>query len=126
MPLTEEEISVAYAAATIDQPIIPLDASYEEMPAELLRRCCPGKSCGNTEVTLMKLAIIDDDSPTGASLLYGYSRHPGDPGDDAYYYGWRSALADLAAAANDPKYFPVDEAAWNAASDNQMKGLGLR
>ncbi|KQO98129.1 hypothetical protein [Leifsonia sp. Leaf264] len=85
---------------TIEQPAIPADATWDDLPDELERRCCPGE-IRNTTVYKALVPMLDKNSPTGASVAYTYKR-----GNDDTYRG-SSTIAGLIDAMNDPEDWPV-------------------
>lgn len=74
------------------------DSGFEELPEELLRQCCPGKSCGTTQLLRIKTAELIDDEPT---VIYSYVRSSN---GDSYFSS--KTVEGLVAQLNDPEYWP--------------------
>ena len=64
------------------------------------RRCCSGKAC-STYLDRKVEAVLDSESPTGASVTYTYDR-----GNDITFFA-ASTVDGLIEQLNDPAYWPV-------------------
>lgn len=89
-----------YRAILIPQDPIPLDAGEDAFPEHVEKKCCPGKSCGNTSLH----RAFGYDWNTGVRV-YGYKR---DSNDD-WFFGPYDTLTQLAEEMNHPDFWPVDE-----------------
>jgi hypothetical protein len=87
---------------TVPQPQYPLGTPFDELPDEIVRRCCSGKSC-TTYLDRSAEAVLDSESPTGATVYYAYKRG----NDDGFFVS--STVDGLIAQLNDPEYWPVNE-----------------
>ena len=71
----------------------------EQLPQRLVRKCCPHKRCGNTELRLsFETVLIDGVLVTSA----GYRR----TSNDDWYFHPRTDIGSLIAEANDPRSWP--------------------
>ncbi len=89
-----------YEDCLIPQPTIPVDAGEDAFPEKLMRKCCPWKSCGNTD--LYRSFGYEFDS---GHRVYGYKRGS----NDDWYFGPYGSLEELVAAMNNAELWPVDE-----------------
>jgi hypothetical protein len=93
--------------AVVDQPIIELGTSFENMTKSIIRRYSPHTLQGdNNTLDLVVKAVIDPSAASGASLVYGYCRWR----NNCYYFGWHANLDDLITAANNPELYPFEVA----------------
>lgn len=74
------------------------DATFEELPDELSRQCCVGKTCGTTDLLKSKSAALIGDE---AVVIYSYVRKSN---GDSYFSA--TAVEDLVRRLNDPEYWP--------------------
>lgn len=74
------------------------DASFDELPEKLERQCCPGKSCGTTQLVRAKSARLIGDEPVA---VYSYVRSSN---GDSYFSS--ITVEGLVARLNDPEYWP--------------------
>ncbi|KQO98136.1 hypothetical protein [Leifsonia sp. Leaf264] len=78
-----------------EQPTYPSNADLSDLPATMVRRCCPGRECRN--VTVTKAGTI-----TPAGITYKYV---GDTGET--FFGPFDTVAELTAKVNDPRFWPI-------------------
>jgi hypothetical protein len=86
--------------ATVPQPQFELGTPFSELPTELTRRCCSGKSC-TTILDRVAVPYLDEKSPTGSSVMYTYDR-----GNDIVFFSART-VDGLIEQVNDPSFWPV-------------------
>lgn len=103
-----------YERVLIPQPLIPTDAGEDAFPERLERKCCPYKSCRNTDL----YRAFEYDRHTGARV-FGYRRGS----NDDWYYGPHGNLAALAEEMNNPERWPVDEDALDALFERHRNGI---
>ncbi|MBG0738795.1 hypothetical protein IV500_05095 [Paeniglutamicibacter antarcticus] len=81
-----------------------MSTPQDELPAEIVRQCCPYKSC-TTRLYLVMEAVLDPESPTGASVAYYYRRESNDNG----YWG-PCAADEIRVYLADLSYLPTKHA----------------
>jgi hypothetical protein len=85
--------------ATVPQPHFAFGTPFDELPTQLTRRCCSGKSC-TAILDRRAIPYLDEGSPTGASVSYAYVQNG--------TIFWTAATVDqLIVAVNEPDYWPV-------------------
>ena len=107
-------MSKEYDACLVEQPTIPANADVDELPKQILRKCCPYKSCGNTDLYL----AAEYDRHTG-TRIYGFRRGS----NDDWYFGPYTVLADLIEAMNRREQWPVDAEKLDALFERHAQGV---
>lgn len=74
------------------------DATFDELPEELERQCCPDKSCGTTDLLKRKGAALMGDE---AVVVYSYVRASN---ENDYFSA--TTVEDLVRQLNNPEYWP--------------------
>ena len=85
-------MSLTYEDCIIEQPLINTGL-VSNLPEYVLRKCCPGKSCGNTYLYL-------NVTPSGD---YEYRR----ASNDEVFFSARS-ISGLCDKLNSRRYWPID------------------
>ena len=89
-----------YRARLVEQPALDPSTTAAELPKQIVRKCCPYKSCGNTDLYLDSRLHRDEGGQ--AVDLYGYRRQSNDN-----WYFHPTDLPGLIACLSNDEYWPV-------------------